>query len=183
MAVRSVPRPAKEVSTPVTVLADPRSEMNARDYAARFAARTELRGLQDRLVSALEGIAATRTDLDTLAKLAGQRKGEPADQLNERIKEIRKQLDEVELGFRVPPETRGIVFDDDKAESRLAMAEGYVAGSRGSPSATAVAYVGLARNTLNSALVALETFNQGPLAELRNAVSEAGIGLLQPAAP
>ena len=172
-----------QVSTTVTVLPDPRSEMNEQDYAARFAARTELRGLQNQLVSALEGIAATRTDLDTVAKLAGQRKGDQAEQLQKRIKEIRKQLDEIELRFRVPPETRGIVFDDDKAQSQLAMAEGYVAGSRGAPSATAVAYVELARNTLNGALQSLEAFKQGPLAELRNAVSDAGIGLLQAAAP
>lgn len=176
-----------EASVPVETLADPRSGMSAQDYAARFQAMLELRAMEQTLVEALERISTTRADLDTLSKLVGQRDrlAEAADEsdLARQIKDIRKQLDEVEQRFRVPPETRGINFDDDKASTQLQMAGYYVGGSRGAPSATASVYVEQARISLEAAQRALQSFDQGPLADLRQAVEGAGIGLLRAGAP
>jgi hypothetical protein len=171
-------------SIEVETLADPRSALTRADYQARFEANMATQDLQAALVSSLEQIVAIRADLDTLSRLVAQRdKSAGSDgesELAKRIKSVRGQLDELEQRFRVPPQTTGITYDDDKVSSKLAMANAYLSASPGAPSRTAAAYVEQARTALDDAQQALADFERGGLASLRQAIIDAGIGLLQP---
>jgi hypothetical protein len=174
-------------AVPVTTLADPRTGMTQADYVAKYQAQTALRDLQNELVEALEQITSTRADLDVLGKLVEQRDraagGDGDSELAAQIKATNKALDTVEHLFRVPEQTKGITFDDDKVATQLGMAATYVGSSLGAPSATAQVYVELAHASLEGARQSLQAFNSGALADLREAVKQSGIGLLQPAAP
>ena len=92
--------------------------------------------------------------------------------------ELEKRLDELELTFRVQPETKGFVFDDDKITNRIGMAFFHVAFRYGAPTPTSMAYVTAAEEALAPALDEVNTFFEADIAEFRSMVSTAGLSLL-----
>ena len=58
------------------------------------------------------------------------------------------------------------------------MAQGYVSSTAGAPSDAAQTYIDIASDSLDEGLAAVNEFIDEELATFRNAVDEAGIGLL-----
>ena len=87
-------------------------------------------------------------------------------------------LDELELKFRVKPETKGFVFDDDKVSNRIGFAFFHVAFRYGAPTATSLAYVRAAEETLAPALDEVNAFFDAEIAEFRSMVEVADLSLL-----
>jgi len=186
--------PSQEPGDPITathtvvVMADPRNDTSAAARARRYSELLALQELQEAAVTAVERIVRARTDTDTVIAMIKQREqpGVAPDKtlqsLGEQADEIHKGLDGLEQRFRVPPETKGITFEDDKVVSRIGMAQYYVASSSDAPGATAAAYVDLARQTLADGNAALDRFMTTELAQFREAVAAAGIGLFGSAA-
>ena len=155
--------------------------------AANYVARQELQKLDEAMVTALEQIASARADISTLTALISKRHEETKDEGMKRLEEQAKQttegLDALEKQFRNLPETRGIVYDDDKISNKLSMAAYYVQSNPGEPTPTAGIYIQAARKALEQGLADVNAYMAGPLSAFRTAVTEAGIGLLRPAEP
>jgi hypothetical protein len=170
-----------------TVLADPRYDLSSDQRQANYEARQALMALSEASVTALERIDQARNDVATITKLIENR---PDAKEDETLKELKKQATEVKKGldglekiFRTPPETKGIVFDDDKVSSGIGMASFYVGSAAHAPSPTADVYVEIARNMLEEGLSRVNEFMVNEVADLRTAVDKAGISLLQAPEP
>jgi hypothetical protein len=172
-----------DVTVNTEVLEDPRSNITPEARQKNYAALLGLQGMMQASVSAVETIVRARSDIDTTTELIEERlkNGDGQDEslitLTEQAGELRKQLDELEQRFRVPPETRGHVYDDDKVQNRVNLASYYVGSTRDAPSPTAQAYIEAARQSLAAAEQALARFVSENLAPFSRAVSQAGIGL------
>jgi photosystem II stability/assembly factor-like uncharacterized protein len=182
----SLPGPDGEAVTaasPVTVLADPRADYTPADRRQSYQVLLDLQGMQESAVTAVERIVRARADVDTVLGLVGQKK-RPGIELDDSLAALQEQagalkdgLDELEKRFRTPPETKGIVYDEDKVVNRIGLAMGYVGSSHDTPSPTAMEYVEMARAALQQGEAALEHFMSTELSAFARAVSEAGIGL------
>jgi glutamate-1-semialdehyde aminotransferase len=123
-------------------------------------------------------------DLQTNAYKVGSHLKNRIDGLAERVDAIGKQaagiqeeLVKLENLLRVPPNTRGNVYDDDKSISKISMARYYVGSSKDAPSETAEVYIEQARESLNAAIGTIDNFMNLELQAFRQALAEAGIGL------
>ena len=168
-------------------VADPRAAASPAELEARYRAGLELQRLEEAAVTALERIDGARKDLATLDELLRradpERQDEALNDLRENAKAAAAQLDELEQQFRNPPETKGIVYQADKIDYRIELAEYYVASAIAAPSPSAQAYMAVAREALDAGLAALNQFMGEDLAALRAQAREAGIGLLHTGAP
>ena len=167
----------------VSVLPDPRSPFSANARQLNHQAMLELQEMHESAVRAVETIVNARADIDTAIKLIGkQQKQEPGQDarlkaLDEQAAAISKGLDELEKRFRTPPETRGIVYDDDKVVNLISTARNYTGSSKDAPTATAAVYHDLARQGLEEALATLDEFMTGKIDPFSQSVADAGIGL------
>jgi hypothetical protein len=168
-----------ETATEVTVVADPRSGISQADREANYQSLLALQALQETAVSAVERIVNVRKDLDTVTALIARQEG--ADNLKEQAGDLQKQLNDLELRFRVLPETKGFVYDEDKVISRIGTAQYYIGSSLDAATPGSAAFVELAENSTDAALADLNAFLSGPLQEFREAISTAGVGLLSDA--
>ena len=103
--------------------------------------------------------------------------------LGKQADKVKKGLDQLEKRFRVPPKTKGYVYDADKVTSRIELAQYYVGSTWDAPTETAAVYIELARVTLDDALEALNRFMSEDVAAFGSAVGDAGIGLFSPVPP
>ncbi|MDX1571803.1 MAG: hypothetical protein R3200_15080 [Xanthomonadales bacterium] len=164
------------------VVGDPQSPYAPEDRAANFEARLKILAMERAAVSAVERIVETRADIETaLALMQRQDEGKAHESLMAQAREVKNGLDELEKRFRVPPKTKGVVYDDDKVINRIGLAETMVGSTFDAPSATARTYMALASGALDAALSELNAFLESDVAALRAALSEAGIGLLSAA--
>jgi len=170
-------------SQSISVLADPRSLFTASAREANYQVRLELMELQEQAVTAVERIAHAQADVTTALELVAQQQqpGAKPDEslkaLSEKAREVQKGLTEIEKRFRTPPETKGIVYDDDKAVNQIGLANWYVGSTNDAPTATALLYVEQARLSLDTARVALDRFMKEELEPFRQSLADAGIGL------
>ncbi len=172
------------VSTDVVVAKDPRSPYSQADMERNYATRLELLNMTRQNVAAVERIVAARDDLTAIkSRIAKRADSDNLKALEETATAAIKRLDELENLFRVPSETKGIVYDDDKVSSRIANADYYVSSTLAAPSASAQAYLQLARDALNSALTTSDAWFDNELPALRAEVERAGIGLLTQSKP
>jgi hypothetical protein len=166
----------------VTVTADPRTGYSAAERETNYQALLEIQQLRLQAVEAVEQIVAARKDLDTIDEIIARRDdardSESLKALKERSSGVRKSLNELEKTFRVPPDTKGAVYDDDTVVSRIGLAEGYVSSTLGAPSATARVYIDAARQATNAALQQLQAVINDDVVPLQKSVDEAGITLL-----
>lgn len=174
-----------EVTANVTVetVADPRSPYSQAELERNYQARVELLGLLEQAVAAVERIVRARDDVAAIKALIAKRDDDSLEPLEERADEITVALDELEKVFRTPPETSGITYSADKVQDQIGLASGYVGSSYGTPTPTAEAYVAIARSALDDGIASLNDFLAGELAAFRDAVDEAGIGLLSGVGP
>jgi hypothetical protein len=175
-------------SSRVTVLADPRSTVSADARLRNYHTMLTLQEMQETAVSAVERIIHSRADIDTVLSLIAkkQKPGEEEDEamkaLSKQAAEVLKGLDALEKRFRTPPDTKGIVYDDDKVANMIGMAMNYVGSSGDAPTPTADVYIKLAAQTLDEAWTDLDRYMAEDLASFSRSVSGAGIGLFQSSA-
>ena len=166
----------------VIIVADPRSPHSQTDIEQNFATQLELLAIEKTVVSAVEQIVRAREDIATVTKLIDAREGaddnEKLSSLKELAGEVKKRLDDLEKQFRNPPETKGIIWREGNIAFQLGLAQAYVASTGDAPSAAARSYIENARRMVDEGLSALNDVFTGELAEFRNAVQEAGVGLL-----
>ncbi|MBB4211302.1 photosystem II stability/assembly factor-like uncharacterized protein [Rhodothalassium salexigens DSM 2132] len=175
-----------EQSAEVRVLPHPRWDYTEADLAARYEAMLGLQALSARAVAAVERIYDARRDIDTVLTLAADAKAganddgedDPLAALRKDAKALKTRLDELEARFRVPPDTKGIVYDDDKVMSRIGRAGYYLASTYDAPSEPARAAMARAEASLDAALADLNAVLSDDLAKLRTAVDTAGLTLL-----
>ncbi|MEL7452780.1 MAG: hypothetical protein AAGJ50_05340 [Pseudomonadota bacterium] len=120
----------QEASAGTEILADPRSPYSQGDQAANFATRLEIEDMRAAMNTAVRRILDARRDIETIDVLIKSEKRRqsvddgdethPLNVLGTQSKALKEALDETEAMFRVPPETVGIVYDDDKVASRIA---------------------------------------------------------------
>jgi hypothetical protein len=171
-----------EQSIEVTVLADPRPGISAAGRESNYRSLLALQELQEAAVSAVERIVRTRSDLDTVERLIGQQ-AEAADNetlqgLKEKAASLRKGLDAQEAHFRVAPETKGYVYNDDKVFSQIEVAQFYLGSSLDAGTAASKTYVDLASSQLQTALAEMNRFFDTEVSAYRRDVEQAGIALL-----
>ncbi len=171
-----------EQSVEVSVLADPRPGVSAARRESNYRDLLALQELQEAAVSALERIVRTRDDLDTVERLIGQQPEAATNEtwkgLKEKAASLRKDLDAQEAHFRVPPETRGYVYNDDKVVSQIELAQFYVGSSLDAGTTASKTYVDLARGHLETALAEMNAFFDTEVTAFRLEVEQAGIALL-----
>jgi photosystem II stability/assembly factor-like uncharacterized protein len=174
---------AVEATSPVEVLADPRSPFSAEKRLANYKAQLELLEMRENVVASLEQIDRTRTDIETALEMIGKMHlpGEEPDQtavaLKKQAVEVRKGLDELEQQFRVPPKSKGIPHDDHRIANRISLAGYYIGSTKDAPTATALSYVEAARAALELGQSELQRFLEDEVAALSQALSDAGIRL------
>lgn len=171
-----------EVSTAVTVLADPRISITAAQREANYQAMLELQHLEEKAVSAVEVIVRTRSDVNTVETLVHQQENAADDEtlqaLLEQAAELTKGLDSLEARFRVAPETKGHVYDDDRVINQVGLAQFYIGSSLDAETEAATVYKELARKNVQSAEAELTDFFNTEVAAFKAAVEAAGISLL-----
>ncbi|MEP7009283.1 MAG: hypothetical protein ABJC13_03070 [Acidobacteriota bacterium] len=170
----------------VKVLADPRTQNTAGDWAAREAAIERSGKLQDQVVVAIEKIRNTRKDIDavvervTAASAEAIRKHEVVAAELPLIKqgeEVKKGLAKLEKKAWQSPETVGIVrFGDVFTE--LGFAQAYITSSWAPPSPTHLAYLDAADASYGRFSAEVDAFFADAVAKYRQQVREAKIELV-----
>lgn len=170
-------------SAPVTVLQDPRSGLSAQEQQSNYQTLLSLEKMQAEAVLAVERIVNAHAGVSTALQLIRQ-KQEPGMELDKDLKALMDQGEEVQEGllelekrFRTPPQTRGIVYDDDKVSAKIGLAQYYVGSTKAAPTATAMTYVQQARSALTPAVEAVDRFMTRELEMFSQSLSDAGIGL------
>jgi hypothetical protein len=167
----------------VNVLPDPRSQVSTQARLENYQALLDLEQMQANAVAVVERIVHAQADIATAQTLIKQRQL-PGESPNEALKtlaeqagELHKSLVALENRVRVPPGTRGFVYDDDKAISKIGLAKSFVSSSMDAPTESAHQYMGLAHQSLDDASQAVDQFMKGELADFRASLAESDIGL------
>ena len=176
-----------EVIGETTVKADPRSPYSLDAQIANDAFRAEVQSLQDRMNDALRQIVATRKDVETIEGLIKEKirlttvepkdETHPLNTLSKQASDFKESLTTVEKQFRVPPNTKGIVYDGDKAGSLIGTADFYAGSTFDAPPTAARTQFTVAEKALNEAVGNLTALLSSDLAALQAAASAAGVEL------
>lgn len=175
-----------ESAIDVRVVADPRLPYSQAEIEQNYAARLDSLEMIKTAVAAVEQIGLARDDVK-LIKARIDRRDEQDEAASKALKEqadaVVKALDELEARFRVPPKTKGIVYDDDKVMSYLSRAGAFIGSTLAPPSVTARLAVDQARAKLDAAVAAVNSYLGDELAAFRQAARDAGVGLLMNTGP
>ncbi len=170
-------------SAPVAVVGDPRSGLSSQEQKSNYQTLLGLQEMQEEAVTAVERVVHAQSGVSTALNLIRQEQ-KPGAELDESLKalldqgkEVQEGLLELEKRFRTPPQTKGIVYDDDKVSSRISLAWGYVGSTKAAPTAAAMTYIEQARAALAPALEAVDLFMTQELEMFSQSLSDAGIGL------
>jgi hypothetical protein len=167
----------------VLVVPDPRSGASTQARLENYRVMRELDAMQEAAVTAVERVVNAQADVATAQALIKQEQesddsgADSLMQLGKQAAGIQEELVKLENLLRVPPNTRGNVYDDDKSISKISMARYYVGSSKDAPSETAEVYIEQARESLNAAIGTIDNFMNLELQAFRQALAEAGIGL------
>lgn len=168
------------VSGSVDVLADPTSEFTASDRQENYAARKSLEAINKSAQTALTRLMRTLGDVATIEGLLKANKDmDDIDALKDRVKAVKTALLDAEKLFRTPAKTSGIVYRGDKALNILGTANAYVGSTSDKPNHAALQQIERARKAISDAVAKVDTLLSTDVPDLRNALSDAGIGLLQ----
>ena len=173
----------------INVLADPRSEHSLADMRANQQTRLETMKLSERYNEALLKIIEARRDIKTVTTLIAAEKSaqnidkddeeNPLNKLEKQAGELTKKLGEIESKFRVPENTKGIVYNADKISSLIGNAQFYIGSTYGAPSPTTQLAINNAQASLDAGVAALNEVLAGDLAGFREAVSTQGLTLMK----
>jgi photosystem II stability/assembly factor-like uncharacterized protein len=178
---------AAVASIDVETVADPRSPYSQAEIERNFGMQLRLLRLEQAAVSAVERIVDARKDVEAIKASIDkkQQHGGEVDltALAEEADAILRSLDDHEKRFRIPPETKGVPYDDDKVAAKLMVAKEYVGSTKDAPSDAAQTYVELAENALDEGISGLNDFIGSELTDFRSRIDRAGIGLLSDLQP
>ncbi len=169
------------ITSDVMTIKDPRSSFSQADIELQYKTMLDLQGLQERAVQLVEKIVRARADIDTIKKLIEQRGDGGVNNLTsltEDADKVIEQLNELESLIRVPDQTKGFVYSDDKMIAHIEMAQYYVGSSRDAPSAAANSYVDTATRETASVSSIVSAYFENEFTAFRDSVRAAGIGLL-----
>lgn len=170
----------------VKVLADPRTQNTAADWAAREAAIGRTGKLQDQIVAAIEKIRNTRKDIDAVAERITAANAEAIRKhevvaaelpLVKQGEEVKKGLAKLEKKAWQSPETVGIVRFGD-VFTDLSFVQGYITSSWAPPSPTHLSYLEAAEGAYARFSAELDTYFAESVANYRQKVREAKIELV-----
>jgi photosystem II stability/assembly factor-like uncharacterized protein len=172
-----------EAKGAVRVLPDPAGSADAAAWQGREAALGRAAALQERTVAAIERLLATRADLDTaVAKARKLGDDKPARQEMKDVlaagKTLRASLDGLERELWVPPGTKGLLRDRDLF-SKVQGVVSVLDSSWDAPSANHEARLREAEAEAEAVLAKVEALYAGEVAQFRDKVRAAGIGLLE----
>jgi len=177
----------ESASAELKVLADPRSPYDADARAANHAMMMKAQAMAGTVNEALRQLDDIRGDVTTLsAMISEHRERHDIDEDDEEhtvntvakmADALKEEVDTLEKTFRVPPDTKGIVYDDDKITSKLGTAQFYLASGPGKPSAAAEQAMAMADAALKEGLAALNTLVSEDMVSLRKAAQEANLTL------
>lgn len=168
-----------EQSVRARVIKDPRSSTDPEAMAANHAMQQTLQAMGARINAALASVVTARRDLKTIETLIEQASDPSAHEaLAEQAKAAAKQLESLESAFRVPEETKGRPYADDRAANMLNRAWSFLTSTYNAPSPTAEAFAALAEARIDEAVSALNDYLAGDFADLRAAFRASGLGLL-----
>lgn len=169
----------ESVTGTAEVLADPTSEFSDADMQANYEARKDLQSINLMAQDALTQVMRMSADVKVIeALLKTLDKGEETDALKEQVEALKEALTDAEKQFRAPAKTRGITFRGDKALNILGTASAYVGSTNDRPSEAALQQIEKARAAVSEASDNVNTVLRKDVAELRQALDAAGIGLL-----
>lgn len=161
------------------VLADPRVDVSLADRRANQAMQLELQALRAKIDGALARIITARRDLQTIKTLIAQSDDPDAyESLQESVTEGLERLRELESAFRVPKDSKGRPYTNDKLVNVLRRVNGFLTSSYEAPSPTARAFAALAEQRVGEAIEALNGYLEEDFASLRSAFSGSGLELL-----
>jgi photosystem II stability/assembly factor-like uncharacterized protein len=175
----------------VTVAADPNARLDADLWRRREEAIAAAGALRDRAVDAIRRVRDTRADVDAvLARLRARaaEAGSPAERgerekafdaqpLARAAKALREQLTAAEKRLWSPPETVGIVAEND-ALSKISDAAGPLEASWEAPTPSDEARLALAATALAEAVAAVDALFAAEVAAFRRDADAAGVRLL-----
>jgi photosystem II stability/assembly factor-like uncharacterized protein len=186
-----------EVSGSVELLSDPRLSFTAAEVLERYETINYLGQLSDTAVDAVTRIVDARADVAILKGLASAAQkcsdkdaatseecaGENAaeDQLkafNDSADELNKKLDEMELRFRVLPDTKGLTDESKMVLNPIYRAMNYVGSYGGKPTKTAKIAINVAEKALADILVDFNALFDGDVKALADKKKELDLQLL-----
>jgi photosystem II stability/assembly factor-like uncharacterized protein len=171
----------QEKSTLVSVDADARFEISQEAIQVNYLYQLDLQSMEERAVNAVERMVHTRSDVETIIRLIDQNTGEQGkavlDNLKTLARDVNKGLDTIEALFRVAPETKGHVYEEDKVISRISLAQSYAGDIQTQHKAATDVYRQLAEKSLEESLTTMQNFYEIELSEFSSAAKAAGIGL------
>ena len=184
----------------VQVLPDPREEIPQADRIAKYEAVVRAGELRDGLAEGITRIYRTRKDVDAVlakvrqalkdadeeAEAGREAEGEPSDpnkELQRAGQRLKKALTELEETLWVPPETKGIPFDDDKPWNIAGRAVFSLASSNDAPTAAQLGFLERSESAVAEALREINRVFEEDVAEFRRMVADSEIELLPEAEP
>jgi photosystem II stability/assembly factor-like uncharacterized protein len=184
----------RSATQPLEVTLDPGVSVSAESWLARERAIAEVGRIQAGAVDAVERIRAIYRDLDGLAADVAARHREELERgdlsaaelpLAADSRALREKLEAIEKKLWSPPDTVGIVFDDEVVRTRLEFVSGYLASTWDAPGPNYLEPLRAAGESYAAALAELDALLGRELPALRAEVEKAGLGLLAgaPAAP
>ncbi|MEM1192234.1 MAG: hypothetical protein AAGH42_02445 [Pseudomonadota bacterium] len=177
----------ESASADIRVLADPRSPYDEEARAANYAMVMKAQTMAGTVNDALRQLVDIRDDVSTLTAMIDDHRdrhdideddeSHPVNGVAMKADTLQKALTSLEETFRVPPDTKGIVYDDDKISSKLGTAQFYLFSGPGKPSPAAEQAMGEADKALKEGLATLNTLVTEDMAVLRDAAREANLTL------
>ncbi|MEO0612035.1 MAG: hypothetical protein AAFY83_01785, partial [Pseudomonadota bacterium] len=177
----------ENASADIRVNADPRSPYDDEARAANYAMVMKAQTMAGTVNDALRQLVDIRDDVSTLTAMIDDHRdrhdideddeSHPVNGVAMKADTLREALTSLEETFRVPPDTKGIVYDDDKISSKLGTAQFYLFSGQGKPSPAAEQAMGEADKALKEGLATLNTLVTEDMAALRDAAREANLTL------
>jgi hypothetical protein len=178
-----------EASAPVTVVGDPRMQVAEADRRANWDTLQRAMRLQTAASEAIERLHRAKADVKTLLDRAKPEKegaDETADQAYESLqrdgRKLTQAIEKLEARLWEPPETKGIVANDD-ALSKIQYAARAVESGWGRPTPASLGYLAEAEAALKGALADLNELFAEDVAAFRAKVEAGDLELLRQLPP
>ncbi|UCG75285.1 MAG: hypothetical protein JSV95_11195 [Gemmatimonadota bacterium] len=179
------------------VLPDPREEISRADREAKHEAMLRAGAVRDALAEGITRLYRTREDVDVVLGKArqalddageeagdgagGKAEGEtksPLEELQEGGRTLKRTLTELEKTLWVPPDAKGIPYEEDKPWSMAGRALFGLASSNDAPTEAQLRLLASAENAVGEALVRLNRTFAEDVAAFRERVEASGLELL-----
>ena len=197
----------QEATGTVRVLPDPRENISQADRVAKYEAVVRAGALRDVLADGISRIYSTRKDVEAvLAKVRQALEDADADdgessgaegnedevevqaaESNERLQkagqQLEKALTELEKSLWIPPDTKGIPYDDDKPWNLAGRAVSSMTSSNDAPTAAQLAFLHLSERAVEEALAKINRVFDEDVAAFRRLVADSDLELLPESEP